>query len=73
MNRKTKETFLENILRVEGVQGGTIHQFFDVANSGFPYAYREWNELTDVSFEFNTVKAFKKLAKKHQLAYKGGR
>jgi len=63
-----KETLLDNLCRAHGRQGGTIYQYYPtIGGEGFRMMEREWQELCLCGIEFNTPKAFEKLAKKHYV------
>lgn len=65
------ETLLENLIRVNGQQGGTIHQF--IGNNIFPN-WSKWEafekayyDLRKCNIEFPSKASFDKLAKEYKV------
>lgn len=60
-----RKSLLESLCEVNNCQGGTIHQFCDITAPNYEAFVSEFNFFcVEMSFTCNTVKGFKKMAKR---------
>lgn len=60
-----RKNLLESLCEASNCQGGTIHQFCDITSPNYEAFVSEFNFFcVEMSFVCNTVKGFKKMAKR---------
>lgn len=65
-------TLLDNLVKVNGCQGGTIHQYLKVNDLNFDDFCKAYYDFARMNVEFNSKMAFEKLAKQYHVDIKWG-